>query len=368
MINKGGIRSYLYEVATGERRGILPFVVATFFFPLSLIYGFGLLLLRLFYGIGIFKRRRLPVKVISIGNITLGGTGKTPLLEMALRVLKERGRKLGVLTRGYGEDEVHLLRKHFQDIPVFVGRDRIKSAQQALYEYKVDTLILDDGFQYWAIRPNLNIVLINSVSPFGRRFLLPAGSLREPISSLKRADVFVISKVDIGRVNLPRIMSVLKKVNPRAPIFESIHNITNLKDVITRATVELPHLEGKSGILVSGIADPKAFEASVKNLGMDIREVFRFPDHHQYCAKDIDELITLCKKVDVRIIITTEKDAVRMKRILKAYGETPPEAVPVAVPLRYSERLRADNIRLLMLKIELKILKEEELIDIISSC
>ena len=350
MIKKGGIKSYLYEVATGEKRGPLPSVVTALLIPCSVLYWCGIFLRRLFYRRGFFKTSRLPVKVISVGNITLGGTGKTPFVEMLVRMLQEEGLKPAVLTRGYGGDEAPLLKRHLPDVPVLSGVHRVENARQELKKNGIDVFVIDDGFQYWAITPDVNIVLINSISPFGRGFLLPAGSLREPLSSLKRADVVALTRADAGRADISRITEKIRKSNTYASVLECAHRPLFFRELLTGESVELSSLEGEKAVVMSGIACPLGFEESLKGLGIELTEIFRYPDHYHYLTRDLREIVEAAGAAEAKIIITTEKDAVRMESFLKAHSS-----------LRETR-----EVRFLALAITLEVLKgEEKLRDIV---
>ena len=201
--------------------------------------------------------KRVPARVISVGNITWGGTGKTPFTVKLAQWLSEEGKKVAVLTRGYGHDEVQELQKKLPGIPVIVGRDRVKSAREAVEKHGAEVLILDDGFQHIRLHRDLDIVTLNSTEPFGPGGLIPRGTLREPLDELKRADAFVITKCNIGSKNVHWIRQKLNEIKPQAPIFESAHQPLGLSDPMKNRRMDVASLRGRKIAAISGIGDPQ---------------------------------------------------------------------------------------------------------------
>ena len=318
-------REYLYSLATDKKKGFFANTIKFFLFILSLVYGLSVRILFLFYRI---KPCKLNCKVISVGNITLGGTGKTSLVQLLAEFLKEAGYRIAVLSRGYRRpfsrhpsfglsyetmgDEAYMLSRNLDNIAVIVDKDRIRAAQKAIRDYKVDSVILDDGFQQWRIKKDLDIVTIDATNPLGNSHLLPRGIMREPLSSLKRADIFILTKVNLKSDN-QRIKELLNNINPEVPIIEALYEpagfykIGRLRDNLLE-----PHeFLNKRVTLVCGIADPQSFENIITKLGINIGLSFRFADHHIYTEKDFDKIISESKQKGISIIITTEKDSVR---------------------------------------------------------
>ena len=289
----------------------------------SLFYGLAVVIIAWFYRL---HPARINCKVISVGNITLGGTGKTVLVEYLVERIIREGNKPAVLSRGYkrdarlsGEqsmgDEPAMLRRKFPHLPVIVDKDRLKGASRAIKDYAVNTLILDDGMQQWRIFKDLEIITIDSRNPFGNFRLLPAGFLREPLSSLKRADIFVLTKVDAGQ-DTAGITNRLRKLNPRALFVESRHmpegfsNLNKPDEILSADS-----LKGRAALVFSGIGNPQAFEDTVRSLGINISGTLRFADHHDYIQADLDDIVARAKEKELDTIITTEKDAVKIFRL-----------------------------------------------------
>jgi tetraacyldisaccharide 4'-kinase len=327
------MQTYLYNLATDKSRGLIASFSKAFLFALSLIYG---LIVRILIFLNSNSAYRLGCKVISVGNITLGGTGKTTLVEYIARYLKSKGHKVAIISRGYKRkipnsksqipnkfqipnpnyqtlgDEPYMLLKKLGDIPVIVDADRIRATKRAIRDYSVDTVILDDGFQQWKIRKDLEIVTIDATNPFGNRQMLPRGILREPISSLRRADTFVITKCNLKR-DTDEIKDALAKISPSSLIIKSAHQPIGL--YLFEKPEELfsiDYLYGKTVSVFSGIGDPDAFENLIKGLGANIALAFRFNDHHSYTKDDLDKIARSSRDKNSNILITSEKDAARL--------------------------------------------------------
>jgi tetraacyldisaccharide 4'-kinase len=298
------MQNYLYNLATDKTKGLLPGVIKVFLFLLSLIYGAGVKILVSFYRL---RPYRLDCKVISVGNITLGGTGKTVLVEYIARYLKSQGRKVAIITRGYKRKM-----RTAGDIPVIVDADRIRGAKKAIKEYGVDTVILDDAFQQWRLKKDLEIVCLDATRPFGNGKLIPRGILREGLSSLRRADVIILTKTNLNP-DVARIRDSLNKLRVQAPVMESSHEAVGFYNIAGPSElINANALKGKSVTLFSGIGDPDSFEKLIKDLGINAGLSFRFRDHYNYTEKDLDKIIENSKAKSIDIVITTEKDAARL--------------------------------------------------------
>jgi tetraacyldisaccharide 4'-kinase len=295
---------YLYRLATDQERGLIASLIKGLLFLLSLIYALLVRFLAFLYHLWPYQ---LSCKVISVGNITLGGTGKTSLVEYIARYLKEKGHKVAILSRGYKRkftsyelrvtsyenmgDEPYMLQMKLKDMPILVDANRIRSAKRAIRDYGVDTIILDDGFQQWKIKKDLEIVTVDATDPFGNWHLIPRGILREPLSSLKRADVFVLTKTNLNP-EFTEIKDFLSAFNSQSLIVEAVHQpvgfykIDNPDDLFPT-----DDLKGKTITLISGIAQPDSFKNLITGLRINVGLSFRFPDHYAYAQKDLDKII-----------------------------------------------------------------------------
>ena len=284
---------------------------------LTKIYKKGILISQAGYRAGSVRIQKVGARVVSIGNITWGGTGKTPLAAMLARELSESGKKVAILTRGYGEDEVKELEKKLPGVPVVVGRDRVKTAQEAIQKYGATILILDDGFQHLRLHRDVDVVNINATLPFGPGGLIPVGTLREPIEHLSRGDIFVLTKSDIGSKNVHWIRQRIQALKPNAVIFEARHRATELWDVKRKRSVDLREIRGKKVAVISGIGDPFSFEKTVENLGTEIVLAARYDDHHRYAESELKNFFEQCVALKIRDVVTTEKDLFRLEGLFK---------------------------------------------------
>jgi len=326
---KSRMRTYLYNLATDKYNGFIASMLKCFLFMFAFIYG---LIARTLIFIYRLKPYQLDCKVISVGNITLGGTGKTSLVEFIARYLKHQGHKVAIISRGYKRkvakheprttnhetmgDEPYMLKMKLKDIPVIVDADRVRATKVALRDYGVDTVILDDGFQQWKIKKDLEMVAIDVTNPFGNQHLIPRGILREPQSSLKRADIFVLTKTNLNP-DFQDVKDFLGSVNPEGLILESIHNPLGFY-VIGKGGNDLlkpDTLKQKTVALFSGIGDPDSFENLIMTFKLNIGLSFRFPDHYNYSGKDLENIISESKKKNIDALITTEKDAARISQL-----------------------------------------------------
>ncbi len=279
------------------------------------------------------KRVRLPGPVISIGNLSTGGTGKTPVTIWMCEFLLKMGLHPAVLTRGYGRrgnsyghvplvgdpaelsdlfgDEPVMISERLPSTPVWVGRDRAASGKAALARSAVDVFVLDDGFQHLALDRDLDIVLLDCRSPFGNGFVLPAGPLREPCSNLKRADAFVITHVDSDADAAP-LKDKLEGLFPGMPVFACRHKARGISLRKGEPVFDINALCGRRAVVFAGIAGPEGFFRDMRQAGIRICESFGFPDHHRYTAGDFSRIFHAASEHGAEVIITTAKDAVRI--------------------------------------------------------
>jgi tetraacyldisaccharide 4'-kinase len=320
-------REYLYNLVTGKIKGPQGVFLRGCLLILSWVYGLAVIILAGFYGL---RRVRLSAKVISVGNITLGGTGKTTLVEYLSVKLSLAGKKVAVLSRGYKRDstqtgaqglgdEPAMLQGKLPNVSVIVDKNRIKAARSAIKNQPFDIFILDDGFQQWKIAKDLEIVTLDAVNPFGNYRVLPAGFLREPLFVLKRADIFVLTQVYSDQ-DLGGVTAKLKRLNPRALIVESIHEPQGFSRLDqTGKLLDPGFLKGKSVAIFSGIGNPDGFQNCVCGLGIKVVRSFRFADHYNYTQADIWRMVQEARDNNLEAIITTDKDAVKI-RGLEALG------------------------------------------------
>ena len=297
------------------------------------------------YRTGILRRYPLGIQVISIGNVTAGGTGKTPVTEIFARTLAAAGRKVAILSRGYrrkeaplwrrlftqvvepplvvsdgrhvlldsetGGDEPYMLASNLPGVAVVVDRNRVKAGRYAIKRLGCDTLILYDGFQYQKLKHSLEVVLVDATNPFGNGNMLPRGILREPVRNLARADIIFLTKC---RGDVSAVRNEIRKYNESAEIVECNHSPRVLKDVWSREEFPLSWLQGKTVCTLSGVASPRGFEDSLRRLGAKVVWCERYADHHRYAPSEILYALNRTADMGADALITTEKDAVRFPR------------------------------------------------------
>ncbi len=365
---------YTIDVILGRRADTGAVVYGAFLHVLSWIFN-GIAQARLWlYRNRIFHDQPLGCLVVVVGNLTVGGTGKTPVVEKFARALRDRGRKVAILSRGYksksaplwkkwwyalthtaepppkivsdGErvlldseeagDEPFMLARNLPGVIVLVDKNRVKSGAFAIKKFGCDTLVLDDGFQYLPLKGRLNLLLVDKTNPFGNGHLLPRGILREPIKHLKRASYVFLTKSNGERDE--ELEALIKEHNPEADIIECVHKPRYLQRFgvpadSPRAREPLSFLKGRRVMAFSGIATPESFEKFLRDLGALLVARERFLDHYRYADDDFQELFATAREHGAECLVTTEKDAVRI-----------PEGYQCPVPLFYL-RLEIEIIR-----------------------
>lgn len=316
------MRRFVYSLMTDGLTAPVFIPLKFILYTASFVYGFALILRKILYNIKVFRAEKAPVKIVSVGNITLGGTGKTPFTIMLSKMVKEElKRDPAVLIRGYGWDEQAMLKKNLPDTPILVGEDRLKSADRAVKLYGTSVAILDDGFQHWELQRDLNIVLIDSTNPFGNGHLLPRGILREPKGALRRADLVVFTKADKN----PSVIDSLKKeiaaVKSDIGFMEAVHKPVRFYEARSRKDLGLASVQGKRVLLVSSIADPDGFKKTVESLGAEAAGHLIFPDHHNYREKDRNNIVTSAGQCKADLIVITDKDAVKFARMSFSFAQ-----------------------------------------------
>jgi tetraacyldisaccharide 4'-kinase len=264
------------------------------------------------------------VPVVSIGNLTLGGTGKTPCVEYVARFYAQAGRRVAILSRGYGSpdghnDEALLLRENLPDVPHYQGANRASLAAEAVSRSASEVLVLDDGFQHRRLARDLDLVLLDATQPFGHGWLFPRGLLREAPDSLRRAGVVVLTRCD--QVTAPerrRLHEKAARFAPDVPVIETIHRpleLTNAAAPEGRRCAPLNCVAEHPVAAFCGIGNPDAFRATLKNLGAEVSAFRTFPDHHAYSEADLEELDTWARHhATDGIVLTTQKDLVKLRR------------------------------------------------------
>ena len=345
---------YFLDLMAGRRKHWYDRALICLLFVVSRFYRMAVQFRLWMYDKRIIRNHALGCLVVSIGNLSCGGTGKTPVVEVFARSLSSHGRRVAILSRGYrsknrtlwdklvhifraGEmeippkvvsdgknlllnseyagDEPYMLASNLHNVAVVVDKDRVKSGVYAIDRFQSDVIILDDGFQYLMLKPHINIVLVDATDPFGNGHVLPRGILREPIKNIRRADYIFLTKSD-GSHKITHLKRFLRRHTRRAEIIECCHRPQHLVKMFSdKQQLPLEKLRGAKVAALSAIACPASFEHFLEQLGAELIYKDHFADHHRYTQQEIIDFINQAKAVGAEMIVTTEKDAVRIPRI-----------------------------------------------------
>ena len=342
MRQREAIQAYLYQLVHGKETGILGKLILLFLRVSSWLYGAGLTFKLNLYRWGLRKRYKLPCKVISLGNVTVGGTGKTPTAQRLAAIIRDMGYRVVLLNRGYrakwrgtvglvfdgkrtfmtaseAGDEAFLLAKNLPGVPVVIGRNRAVTGEYAVKELKAQVVILDDGYQHWQLMRDLDIVLIDTLNVFGNRYLLPRGTLREPLAHLDRAHACLLTKVDQSSPDTRDIIrSTVHQYNQDAAIIESVHQPRHCIEIREwyqghpPQKLPLSKIAGVKVMALSAIGNPSSFEQTIADIGACVVASARYEDHHDYTMVEMQQVMQEAVEAGVKAIITTEKDAVKI--------------------------------------------------------
>lgn len=320
--------------------------------PLSLLFRTAVFLRGIFYKLGLLKAHRLSHPVISIGNLTTGGTGKTPVEIFLIEMCAEMKLRPLLLSRGYGAenskprvidagdgmselpDELKMIHKNYPETAIAYCRDRLKAYLLALTKFEFDLVLLDDGFQHIQIERDLDIVVLDSQSPFGSNRLLPSGNLRETGSSLKRADMVLInykSNHDFSSLKL-----FARQIG--RPLLAGNYRVSEVISIKERKAIEISKISGKKAGLVTAIGAPASFIEILESLDVEIEQSFLFRDHHRFTPEDMRVIASKSENAGLECLFTTEKDAVKIENI--CFLKPPVYVIKIKFCLEYgAERL-----------------------------
>ena len=341
------MKDYLYAIITGRTSEGISTLLIGLLTPLSYVYAVVLKTRSWFYDCGLLRQKQLPCKVISVGNIVAGGTGKTPAVIWIAKYLQSEGFQVGVLLRGYGRagdhsvsvvsdgkqilrpltesgDEAGMIARKLPGVPIVVGGDRYTAGLEViqLWGHTNGILILDDGFQRRQLARDLDIVTIDSTQPFGTGKLLPAGTLREPKTALKRTDLLLLTRTELAEESVN-----FKRLADGKQVIGSCHQPTRLYQLSNGEECALDLLNGRSILAVCGIGNPEAFARTLHQFEPEAVELLAFPDHHRYSLADLNDISARVREVGADIVVTTEKDSQK----LEAFAATTEFSLPESV-------------------------------------
>ncbi len=327
--------TYWRELASGSRTGLGDKRVLLVLTPVAWLYSLVLRLRAVLYKSGIVKTHRLPRPVVSIGNITVGGTGKTPVTAYIARFFLAQGYRVAVLSRGYGGalegqtcvvsdgasimlgarecgDEPYLLAATVPGLMVIIGPDRYAAGQLAMQQLAPDIFLLDDGFQHVRLHRDLNILLMDFSRPFGNNLTLPAGILREPVAAARRADLMIFTRSPKG-AGIPAATGGI-------PACVSCHTIGGLLPLNGGPPAPFSHYSGQTVLAFAGIADPDSFFAGLRAEGLNPVQTLNFPDHVVYNTERCAEIAEALRSSGADFLVTTEKDGVKLRGLTQEYA------------------------------------------------
>jgi tetraacyldisaccharide 4'-kinase len=314
----GAPQRYL-ALVRGDARGAWPALQRLALRAAAVPYGLVVRLRNTLYAAGWLRSERVRVPVVSVGNLTAGGTGKTPCVEYIARFYRQRELGVAILSRGYGSssgrnDEALVLEENLPDVPHLQGPDRVSLARIALEELESEVLVLDDGFQHRRLARDLDVVLIDATDrSAGDGYLLPRGLLREPPSGLRRAGVVVLTRCDqAAPADLEALRRQVARLAPGVPLAESVHQPVELVNGSAAAPLDLLRVYPVAGFC--GVGNPEAFRRTLADHGADVRAWRTYPDHHAYSRADVEELHAWARRLPAdALVVTTQKDLVKLR-------------------------------------------------------
>ena len=332
---------YMTQLAYGPDTPFSGWLLLVFLRLVSYLYKFAVQTKLSLFNWGILRKVKLPAYVISVGNLTVGGTGKTPTAQKIAEIMSNRGYRVVILNRGYRShwdknigvvsdgkqismtayeagDEAYLMAKTLPNIPVIIGKNRAVTGKYAVEHFQAEVIVMDDGYQHWRLARDLDIVLVDTITMFGNGNVLPRGILREPLKNLNRADLFIFTKTNqSSAMNKILLRETIARYNNQAPIAESIHKPQNFVEIgewynNAGRQIALESLQGKKVIVFSAIGNPVSFEQTVVSMDVTLLEAVRYPDHHDYGMSEMQYINDRAKELNAIAVITTTKDAVKI--------------------------------------------------------
>ena len=364
-----GLHNRYLKIISGSHKGVAGNIGRSLLCFLEFLYKGVTEIRNWLFDKGYLKAEKLPIPVISVGNLTAGGTGKTPVVFYLVQWLNQLEKKPAIITRGYkaeanlaeshlvansqgfllnekeAGDEATQLAKSLTGTPVWIGADRVQSGWRAIRESEAEILILDDGFQHRRLMRDIDIVLIDALRPWGYDHVLPRGLLREDKKNLKRADLVLLTRSDlVDQEVLSKIEAEVRTISPEIPIFETTHEAKSLKDLQGNLIDFIPQNTEKKAYLFCGLGNPQGFFETAKQAGFILVGKMEFPDHYSYDLTDLAFLEKEAKELGAKVLVTTEKDGVK----LQSFGFT---EIPIwQLGIELSVKNREDELKNVIMK------------------
>ena len=349
---KMSLHEYFYDLVSGRNVGIVATMLRGGLRTLEVPYSSVVSARNFLYDRRMLPMRQFPVPIISVGNLTLGGTGKSPMVAYLCRFFLEQNLRPGLVSRGYGtvknngtsnsvNDEFLEMSYRFPAVPHLQHPHRAKAIEQLLQTEQVDVVILDDAFQHRQVARNTDIVLLDATTPFGFEHVFPRGTLREPLSSLRRADIVLLTRSDlVTEAERQKIKQRVLAINPNVAWGEAIHVPTSLvcplpADPGWHSAEPIESIRGKSALAFCGIGNPEAFRDTLKRCGVHVVKLIPFPDHYGYTQHDVDKLLRTAKELGTDLILCTMKDLVKLNR--HEFADIPLRAVSIEIQFTSGE-------------------------------
>ena len=337
------MRRYYLSVISGQRRGPLSSLLRGLLWMATVVYAALHRSRQILYRLGFFRSHKFACPVVSVGNLTAGGTGKTPLVEFLARWFARKNCRIAILARGYGkidarggDDEDLISEMELENVVRLPGKDRVSMGRKALAEYRADLLILDDGFQHYRIQRGLDIVTVDATQPFANGHLLPRGLLRERPSALRRADLVVLTRTD--QVSAAELEELRRKIGPAV---ETVHKPVHVRSLWNRKKHGLDWLRGRNVYAFCGVGNPDAFRRTLESLGAQVLKFRAYEDHHAYVGQDLRRMNAEAQEFMAEVIVTTEKDATKVH----AEGfELPLAALRIEIDITRNEELLEERL------------------------
>ena len=317
-----GTQERFYDLVSGRKTGFTAAMLRSGLLLLEVPYCSVVSVRNFLYDQQVLSASRFPVPIISVGNLTLGGTGKSPMVAWLCRYFLGRNLRPGLVSRGYrktsteGNDEFMEMSHRFPNVPHIQDRNRTGAIQKLLRTERVDLIILDDAFQHRRVERNIDLVLLDATVPFGFGHVFPRGTLRESVGGLRRADAVLLTRSDLAdEVQRQKICERVLSINPNAIWGETVHVPTSLIAAQSFSSEPIESIAGQSILAFCGIGNPSAFRKTLEQCGAHVTKLIPFPDHHCYTARDADELMRTAEALGTDSILCTMKDLVKLDRM-----------------------------------------------------